>query len=182
MFLTAVLQRGTRPFIVVALVTGFVITVVSVLLTPDAATSPVTLESEVAARYTALPIFLIEAALIVGADHVLRRAHDPHAGRSLGRQPPATERALLAVALLVAFLTATWAADFRYPGMRSAPFAHPWAAVVTGWQRECEISPTGEIRADVTNGFWLVSCDRLRFSPPPVYRADRGALLSPSAR
>ena len=97
---------------------------------------PVTFHNEVAARYTALPIFLIEAALIVGLDHALRRrrrprlaARGPASGRRRWRCGP-----LLAVTALVAFLAVNWVADFRYDGIRSGAAAHPWAPVAAEWR------------------------------------------------
>ena len=66
-------QPGARPFVVVALLTGFVFSMVSTILTPWVTVSPVTIQQESAARYTALPIFLIEAAVIVGVDYALRK-------------------------------------------------------------------------------------------------------------
>lgn len=160
-------RPGARPFIVTGLLTGFVFTVVSVFLTPWAAAAPVTFRSEAEARYTALPIFLIEAAFIVGADWLLRGLHERGARRALPvdgqRDAVAVVRPALAVAAVVALLAAGWVADFRYKGMRSAPPAHPWAPVVTDWRHACEISPNGDIGAEVHDGFTTILCDRLRF-------------------
>ncbi len=162
-------QPATRPFIAVALLTGFIATVGCVFLTPWEADSPVTPRHEMAARYTALPIFLIEAALIVGVDRALRGRRDSVAGPGPGaeRRAATALRPLLAVIALAAFLAVTWVADFRYPGLRSAPAAHQWSAVVAEWRRDCQASPTGEIRAQVKNGYWVIPCDRLRFLSPP---------------
>jgi hypothetical protein len=156
-------QPGARPFIAVALVTGFVITVVSVFLTPGAAEAPVTPHSEAAARYTALPVFLIEAALIVGVDWIMRRRRDPAALVRAGPRPALTvPRRALALAALAAFLAVSWVADFRYQGLRSAPSAHQWSVVVAAWRRDCSVSRTGDISAQVKHGSWTISCGRLR--------------------
>jgi hypothetical protein len=153
-FLGAIMARrpGARPFIITALLTGLVFTVVSVFLTPWAAASPVTFRNEAEARYTALPIFLIEAALIVGADWLLR-----------GRRARAAVRPALAVAAVVALLAVSWVADFRYRGLRTAPTAHAWAPVVAQWHRACQASSTGKISAEVPTGYTTIPCDRLRF-------------------
>jgi hypothetical protein len=107
-------QPGTRPFVAVALLTGLVLTLVPVFLTPWAAVVPVTLHSEVEARYSALPVFLIEAALIAGADHALRRRREPGPRPGTVRRPaaPALRSAFVATAL-AAFLAVSWVADFR---------------------------------------------------------------------
>ena len=150
-------QPGTRPFVAVALLTGLVLTVVPVFLTPWAAVVPVTLHYEVEARYSALPVFLIEAALIVGADQALRRRRGP------GPRPGTVRRPALAVTALVAFLAVSWVADFRYAGMRSVPAAHPWPPVAAEWRHDCEVSRTGAISAEVPHGYTTILCDRLRF-------------------
>lgn len=160
-------RPGARPFIVTALLTGLVFTVVSVFLTPWAAAAPVTFRNEAEARYTALPIFLIEAALIVGADWLLRGRRAWRAGRASspdGQQDAVSVvRPALAVTVVVALLAASWVVDFRYRGMRSAPPAHPWAPVVTQWHRACQASGNGEISAEVPTGYTKIPCGRLRF-------------------
>ena len=183
-------QPATRPFIAVALLTGFIATVGCVFLTPWEADSPVTIRHEMAARYTALPVFLIEAALVVGVDWALRGRRDPVArpgpgpGPGPDRRAATTLRPLLALIALAAFLTVNWVADFRYPGLRSAPSAHQWSAVVAEWRRDCQASPTGEIRAQVKNGYWVIACDRLRFLSPALtwLRGRPAPLVSPIYR
>jgi hypothetical protein len=135
-------------------VTGLVFTVVYVFLTPWAVAAPVTFGNEAEARYTALPVFLIEAALIVGADWLLR-----------GRRTRGVSvvRPALAVAAVVALLAASWVVDFRYRGMRSAPTAHPWPPVVAQWHRACQASGNSEISAEVSTGYTKIPCGRLRF-------------------
>jgi hypothetical protein len=66
----------------------------------------------VAARYTALPVLLIEAALIIGADHALRGRRALRMRHAIGRRrpvrPPRLLRPTLAVAVLAAFLIGNW--------------------------------------------------------------------------
>jgi hypothetical protein len=176
-------QPGCRPFIAVALLTGFIVTVASVFLTPWPTVSPVTFHGETEARYTALPIFLIEAALIVGVDYALCRHRGPPARSRTGRRGAVTGlRPALAVTALVALLAVSWVADFRYKGFRSAPSAHQWSAVVAEWRHDCEISGTGNMRAHVTHGYWTIPCDRLRFLRPScptllIYASGQPTLL-----
>lgn len=139
-------QPGARPFIAVAVTTGFAFTMFAVYLDPWDVVFPVTIKNEVAARYTALPVMAIEASLIVGADYALRRRREtrvrPVAGW-LGTVP--APRRALAVTALVVFLAGNWVADFRYYGIRSGPAAHEWAPVAAEWRRHCQLSPSGVI-------------------------------------
>ena len=157
-------QPGTRPFIVVALLTGFVVIMFSIYLDPWDVVFPVTFKNEVAARYTALPILLIEASLIVGIDHALRSRRGSRLPRPAGRWPSLTAlRPVLAGTVLAAFLGASWAADFRYYGIRSGAAAHEWAPVATEWRYDCQMSPTGEIATTLAKRKFTIPCDRLKF-------------------
>jgi hypothetical protein len=161
--LLVVTQPETRPFTIAAVATGFVATAVCVFLTPWEATYQVTISQESASRYAALPIFLIEAALIVGADRALRRYRDSRAHPEATRRRASPLRPALAVTALVALLAVGWIPDFRYAGLRAAPSAHPWSAIVAEWHQDCRSSRTGQISAQVKNGSWTISCARLRF-------------------
>ena len=162
--LIVVTQPGARPFVVVALLTGFVVTVVSASLTPWEIGYPVTLRSEAEARYAVLPVFLIEAALIVGVDHVLRRRRELPARPAAGqRQVLTVLRPAVAVTALAAFLAVGWVADFRYQGARSAPSAHRWPPIVAELRHDCELSSTGEFTLRALGGRWTIPCTRLRF-------------------
>jgi hypothetical protein len=158
-------QPGSRAFITVAVATGFLITVVSVVLTPWEAVIPSSLTSENVSRYTVLPIFLFQAALIVGVDWALRRRRDPGLAAEPAdrRRVTAALRPALAVTAVAGLLAVGWVTDFRYQGLRSAPDAHQWSAVVVQWREACAVSPDGKIHAHVTHGFWVIPCDRLRF-------------------
>ena len=151
-------QPGARPFVVVALLTGFVFSMVSTILTPWVTVSPVTIQQESAARYTALPIFLIEAAVIVGVDYALRKRRRVREQRGAGergvreRNGPrrwyarAGLRPALAVTALVVILATSWAVDFRYQGIRTVPQSGRWALHVVQLRTGCQNSPSGEFR------------------------------------
>jgi hypothetical protein len=157
-------QPGARPFTVVALLTGLVFIMFSIYLDPWDAVFPVTPKNEVAARYTALPILLIEAALIIGLDHALRGRRDPGQQRAIGQWHPVMAlRPALAAVALAAFLAGNWVADFRYNGIRSGAAAHQWAPVAADWKRECKVSRTGEITVSMAGHKYTIPCDRLRF-------------------
>ena len=151
-------QPGARPFVVVALLTGFVFSMVSTILTPWVTVSPVTIQQESGARYTALPIFLIEAAVIVGVDYALRKRRGVREQRGAGergvreRNGPrrwyarAGLRPALAVTALVVILVTSWAVDFRYQGIRTVPEGGRWALHVEQLRTGCQNSPSGEFR------------------------------------
>ena len=152
-------QPRTRPFVVVALLTGFVFAMVSTILTPWVTVWPVTIQRESGARYTALPIFLIEAAVIVGVDHALRKRRGVREQRGVGergvrkrgRWYARTELRpalgpTLAVTALVVILVTSWAVDFRYQGIRTVPQGGRWALHVQQLRTGCQNSPSGEFR------------------------------------
>ncbi len=164
-------QPGARPFIVVAMTTGFAFTMFAVYLDPWDVVFPVTFKNEVAARYTALPIMAIEASLIVGADYALRKRHENrvrHESRvrhAAGRRDAAAAlRRALAVTALIAFLAGNWVADFRYYGIRSGPAAHQWAPVAAQWRHDCQVSPNGVISPAVGKAARpAIPCGNIRF-------------------
>jgi hypothetical protein len=158
-------QPGTRPFIVVAMTTGFAFTMFAVYLDPWDVTFPVTFKNEVAARYTALPIMAIEASLIVGVDYALRRRRETRVRHAAGRRDAgAALRRALAVTALVTFLAGNWAADFRYYGIRGGRAAHRWAPVAAEWRHDCQVSPNGMISPVVGKGARpAIPCRNIRF-------------------
>jgi hypothetical protein len=157
-----VAQPGSRPFVVTAVLTGFVFSVVSTTLTPNVATYPlVTPSLESGSRYSVLPIFLFEAVAIVGADYLIRRRDGgrPRAGARRWRWPgpgPA-----IAVAALVAVLAASWVADFRYASFRSRA-SWNWAPIAARWEHDCEGSASGEILVKAGVLWQTLPCDRIR--------------------
>lgn len=149
-------QAGARVFVVTALIVGFIFAVGGVTLTGHLATSPMLPAEQPGSRYTALPVFLIEAAVIVAADHGLRRrnthAHD--------RLRPGVKPAI-AVTALVAVLAATWAVDFRYAGWRSG-WSWDWAPIAAKWEHDCAQSRTGEITERAGAVLQTIPCANIR--------------------
>ena len=161
-------QPGTRPFVVTALLTGFVFCMVSTILTPWVTAWPVTIQRESAARYTALPIFLFEAAVIIGVDYALRKRHGVR--EQVHRYARTGLRPALAVTALIVILATSWAVDFRYKGIRAVPYSGRWSLKVDQFRTGCRNSPSGEITVNgPTDGTFLptpthetIRCDRIR--------------------
>jgi len=166
-------QPATRPFVVTALLTGFVFCVVSTILTPWVTVWPVTITRESAARYSALPIFCMEAAVIVGVDYALRKRRGVHARRP---EPGhwyarAGLRPALAVTALVVILATSWAVDFRYVGIRTIPYTGRWSLVVDQFRKACQNSPSGVMKIHSPTGgiffqdtseYETIPCSRVR--------------------
>ncbi len=117
-------QARNRPFAVTAVLTGFVFCLFGTTLTAHIATAVMSPYNESGARYTALPIFLIECVAVVGVDYVLRQrasarsdARAAHGGTH--RRPGIALRSVMAVLAVVVVLSASWVFDFRYAGWRS---------------------------------------------------------------
>lgn len=145
-------QPRNRPFLVTALLTGLVLAVFADRMSPQP--TAILPYSEWGARYTAVPIFLIECAAVAVADYLWRRRP------TMGRRPG--PGAVLATALVVAVLAGSWATDFRYGGWRSA--AREWRPVAARWQRDCARSGTGTIRERVPHqGILTLRCGIIRF-------------------
>jgi hypothetical protein len=124
-------QRGqARVFVVAALITGFLLTAAGATLKPGVTTTPVTSGFESGARYTALPIFLIEAAAIVAVGSFI--CHKQHRLRTVA-----------AVTALVAVLSVGWVTDFRYQGWRGNTVN--WPPTATAWLQACQQTPDGVI-------------------------------------
>jgi hypothetical protein len=149
--LILVTQPGARLFVVTAVAVGFIFTVISVGINRGPALNPMLPTQVLGTRYTIMADFLIVSALIVGADHALRsRAHDR-------RRQGAGLKSVTAVTALVVFLTATWAVDFRYTGLRTTT-AWSWAPIAAQWERDCAHSRTGEITETVYKRPWTLPC------------------------
>jgi hypothetical protein len=141
-----VTQVRARAFVVTALVIGFLDTMVGITINGQLVTQPLLRDYEPGNRYTVLSIFLIVAAVIVGADHALRRQARGHRRTATALKPA------LAVTALVAVLAATWAVDFRYAGIRSGR-SWAWAPIAAKWTHDCAHSQSGEV-VEKTGAFY----------------------------
>jgi hypothetical protein len=150
-----VTQPRNRLFVVVAVLLGFAFSVFDTTLTPHVATYPVSFDLESGSRYSVLPIFLLQAAVIVGVDCVIRRPG------GIPRWRQMSVRSALAVTALVAVLAASWVADFRNPGFRSNSNWN-WGQIAAKWERDCEYSKTGEITVKAGAIYQTLPCDRMR--------------------
>lgn len=161
-------QAANRPFVVTAFLTGFVVPVFAVTVNAHVAAVTPLPDLEPAARYTALPIFLIECAAVLGADFLLhkRAAADrrlgPDGQPGASRRPGVSPLAATAVAVLVVVVGASWVADFRYPGYRSNA-VWDWGPIAAKWQHGCELSHTGVVREWVPVSFQELPCDNMHF-------------------
>jgi hypothetical protein len=124
--------RPVRVFMVTAVATGLVLTAVTSAFAWGGPALRVTVRIEHGARYSTVPILLLDAALIVAADAYARRWWP-------------RPRAVAAVVALVAVLAVGWATDFRYPVRRLAGPASAWATTADVWLRHCQHHPAGTI-------------------------------------
>ena len=124
--------RPCRVFVVAAVATGLLFTAFTSAFAWGGPGQPVTLRVEHGARYSTVPILLLDAALIVAADAYARRWWP-------------RPRAVAAVAVLVAVLAAGWATDFRYPVRRLHGPATAWVNTADVWLRHCQHRPAGTI-------------------------------------
>jgi hypothetical protein len=150
-----VTQPRNRPFVVTAVLTGFVFTVFSTTLTPLVAMAPVTTDLESGSRYSLLPIFLFESVAVIGVDYLIRQRDAGHRRRGTSLRPA------IAVTVLVAVLGAGWVADFRYNGLRNDA-AWKWGPIAAKWQHDCAHSRSGEITEKAGAIFQTLPCDRMR--------------------
>ncbi|HEX6450102.1 MAG TPA: hypothetical protein VF060_11645 [Trebonia sp.] len=159
--------RRTRAFVILAVVFGFVYTVFAATITSYIAgetpmLTPVSFEP--ASRYSVLPLILLYAALIAGADSFADRhggfrkalAAVLHGPRS---QPVAV---ILVAAALVGLLSIGWVTDYSYPTQRTTN--GPWRPIAVKWLNYCRHHET--IRLPEWNGhqsldYVPVSCSRL---------------------
>jgi hypothetical protein len=124
--------RRCRVFVVAAVATGLLFTAITSVFAWGGPGQRVTVTIEHGARYSTVPILLLDAALIVAAD--------TYACRWWPRP-----RAIAAVLALIAVLGAGWATDFRYPVRRLAGRASVWEHKADEWLRDCQHRPAGTI-------------------------------------
>src|SRR5262249_42332926 len=127
-----------RVFVVTAVATGLLFTAFTSAFAWGGPGERVTPLVERGARYSTLPILLLDAALIVAAD--------AYACRWWPRP-----RAVAAVVALVAVLAAGWATDFRYPVRRLSGPRSAWAYTVDPWLRQCQQRPAGMVTVTFRN-------------------------------
>jgi hypothetical protein len=153
-------QRGqARVFVVASLMTGFLATAFGATLRPGVTTSGVTESFESGARYTALPIFLIEAAAVVAVGSFICRGQHKL-------------RTVAAVTALVGVLSVGWVTDFRYQGWRGGTTS--WPPMATAWLHACQRTPDGVIREWTGSPFRrAIPCASLRRLCPAT--RSRGA-------
>lgn len=152
-----VTQPRARVFVVTALALGFIDVVVGSTINGRLIMGPLLPAEQPGNRYTVLPIFLIVSAMIVGADHALRRRNT---GAAHGRLGMGLKPAVAATAL-VAILATTWVADFRYAGWRSG-WSWNWAPIAAKWQHDCAVSTTGQIAEKAGASVQTLPCNHIR--------------------
>jgi hypothetical protein len=136
-----------------ALGCGFLLAAAAAALSRWVTVEPVHFHVEPGSRYTTLPIFLMEAAVIVAVDNVIRRARDrarpDEQGAASGVTPwtgwARARGATAAVAALVVALSFGWITDFRSDNGRAG--GSPWAPVAARWLAGCQRHPDGSVTA-----------------------------------
>ena len=153
-------SRQVRVFVAVALITGFVQTMVAATVVPLVIRQHDTYNFEGGSRYSTMPIMAMTAAAVVAVDACLRRQAiaGPRDKAPFVRQSP---RALTAVAALACVLALGWLSDYRYVTQRTS-WGY-WKPVAERMQTACQDSITGEI----TTWTWghttiTIPCSRLR--------------------
>jgi len=140
-------DRRCRAFVVTAVATGLLFTAFTSAFAWGGPGQRVTIRMEHGARYSTVPILLLDAALIVAADAYARRWWP-------------RPKAIVAVAALVAVLAAGWATDFRYPVRRFAGPGSAWELKADKWLRHCRDNPAGTITITFRN-WWGAPNSRL---------------------
>jgi hypothetical protein len=184
----AVRYPRSRAFIALAVTLGFVITCFTeYVLGYPSGPAVDTISFEPGGRYTVVPVFLIESAIIVSVECILRgqtkRAHRKEppesllpaaretasaAGPSTGTSPRMS-RPWVAIAALLAVLLVAWIPDFRYSITTRSDHADdtaPWYIVVNQWHRLCEESTTGTIFVRQVDGQPVpqhLKCSEMKF-------------------
>ena len=136
-----VTQPSSRPFVVTALLTGFAFCLFDTTVNGHVTSLRVwTFGQEPGSRYSVLPIFTIQAVVIVGIDYLVRRR-----GGFRHRPGKASLLPAIAVVALVAVFGGSWVADFRDAAFRSYGSLN-WGPVAAKWQYDCAHSESGAER------------------------------------
>jgi hypothetical protein len=152
-----VTQPSNRPVVVTALLTGFAFCLFDTTVNGYVASLPLwTFGHEPGSRYSVLPIFLIQAVVIVGIDYLVRRRG------GLRRRPgKASLLPAIAVFALVAVLSGSWVADFRDAAFRSYGDRN-WGPIAAKWQYDCAHSRSGAISENIRNSPQTLPCAHIR--------------------
>ena len=145
-----------------ALGCGFLLAVAAATLSRWVTVDPAYVHFEPGSRYTTLPIFLMEAAVIVAVDNVIRRARerarsDEQAaafGGSVWTGWARARGATAAAAALVVALSFGWITDFRSDNGRAGGTL--WAPIAAGWLAYCQSHPDGAVRTTPVDGTSVV--------------------------
>lgn len=153
-------SRPVRVFVAVALITGFVQTVVAATVVRYVIGQPYAYDFEGGSRYSTMPIMAMTAAAMVAVDAYLRRQAIARGGGTITllRQSP---RALAAVAALACVLALGWLPDYRYVTGHS--WWGYWQPVAERMLTACQHTTSG----DITTWTWqhrtiTIPCSRLR--------------------
>jgi hypothetical protein len=125
-------DRRCQVFVVTAVGTGIVLTGITSALAWGGPGQLLTVAVEHGARYSTVPILLLDASLIVVADTWARRGWP-------------RRNAVVAVTVLVAVLAVGWATDFRYPVRRLSGSGSEWSLTADQWLSYCQRKPAGTI-------------------------------------
>ena len=150
--LIAVTQPArVRLLAALALGCGFLLAAAAAELSQWVTVESFHFHDEPGSRYTTLPIFLMQAAVIVAVDNVVRRARD----RARPDQQAAAfgvtawtgwtraRTATAAVAALALVLAFGWVTDFRSDNGRTGGTL--WAPIASSWLATCQQHPDGVI-------------------------------------
>jgi hypothetical protein len=152
--------RKVRVFVVTAVLTGFVYTVFAATITNYVVHEAPLLDPvsfEPASRYSVMPIVLLDAAVIVAVDALIRRRGTAVGPAAVTIRP----QAIIAVGALVCVLTFGWVTDFSYLTQRTTD-GH-WTPVAVSMLNTCSHSRTGTISIPAWKSRHVtVSCARLR--------------------
>jgi hypothetical protein len=125
-------DRRCQVFVVTAVGTGVVLTGITSVLAWGGPGGLLTVAVEHGARYSTVPILLLDAALIVVAD-------------TWARHWWPRPKAVVAVTVLVAVLAVGWVTDFRYPVRRLSGSGSDWVLTADQWLSYCHRNPAGTI-------------------------------------
>ncbi len=166
----AVTQPGRVGLLAaVALGCGFLLAVAAATLSRWVTVDTVHFHVEPGSRYTTLPIFLMQAAVIVAVDNIVRRARErarpDDKAADFGLTPwtgaARARGATAAVAALVLVLSFGWITDFRSGNGRAGGV--PWAPVAGRWLANCQRDPSGTLRVpSIDPNSVVIPCANLR--------------------